>query len=62
MGATVGVALRGHPYTRIFWPTGGHGGPPLQLRPKKLTSGVNTRQNQGLSLYFFNPPPFKLVT
>src|SRR6185369_15891761 len=33
--ATVGAALRGRPCARtsVFGSTGGHGGPPLQLRP-----------------------------
>ena len=31
-GATVGVALRGHPLTiNVMSTEGGHGGPPLQL-------------------------------
>jgi len=34
MEATVGVALRGHPFPSMFQTTGGHGGPPLQLRQR----------------------------
>ena len=47
---TVGVALRGHPFHGIMRvrTTGGHGGPPLQLR--RLTSGGSIRKFKFLLL------------
>src|SRR5215470_9647923 len=56
LASTVGVALRGHPFSPQIQPTGGHGGPPLQLMQvesagysltfktaKKASCGISTR-------------------